>query len=178
MSAREKFEKILEAIIFYANAGIISKQVAEKLIEKHKEILEKDPTGKLFEKGIDGMKDAVKKFFEFYKDQNISWKEKLGVILPILARGWRELGEEVYNEYMFIFEKLKDASEETVKFVMQQIKDHFILLYRVLEYNPNCKCGNKTYYELITYEGEIPIKIEYLCEKCGQELLNSEKVAG
>jgi hypothetical protein len=178
MKPREKVERIIEGMLFYVkmgkNMGYVPQEILESVMNKLEELFA-PLTDEEIEKYIAEKKKAIKSFFELYARNDLSWREKLNY-LDKYIKATEIFGEEAHSYFQEQVEIIKnEAPEEVIKGLFLFIKEFLIILYKILEFTPTCKCGNKTVYEYTTYQGDIPIKVEFLCEKCGKELVSSFK---
>jgi hypothetical protein len=178
MKPRERVERIVEGMLFYIkmfkNTDYIPKEILESVMNKLEELFA-SLTDEEIEKYIAEKKKAIKSFFELYARNDLRWREKLNY-LDKYVKATEMFGEETHSYFQEQMEIIKNESpEEVIQGLFIFIKELLVILYKILEFTPTCKCGNKTVYEYTTYQGDIPVKVEFLCEKCGEGLVSSFK---
>jgi hypothetical protein len=108
--------------------------------------------------------------FELYLRKDISWKEKVDIYLKTASKYVKVFGEDYFNHLLKLAKFIKENyTDEGAKSFFEGVKSFAIFWYRFFEYTSVCRCGNKTEFEVMTYANDVPIKIEFLCEKCFYE---------
>jgi hypothetical protein len=168
MSAKEKLTRLIKGLEFFTKHGDLPVEFTYQVVGALR-FLQGITTEEELNTILNKTYEEIRQFFELYSRKDISLKEKAELFLKIFGKNIMRFNEQAYNQFVIMLKNYSN-NEEKLAEIFERLKYVELILFKALQFTPKCKCGERVNYEVVTYDPNgIPEKVEFLCEKCGQE---------
>jgi hypothetical protein len=174
MSVKERLTRLIEGLEFYTRNGVIPAEFTYQVIgalRLARGISTEEELNNILNKTY----EEIRQFFELYSRKDISWKEKSELYLKMFGKSIMLADEQAYNQFVMMLKNYFNNEEMLAK-IFEVLKELMLTIFKALHFTSTCKCGEKVCYDVVTYNPDgIPEKVEFFCEKCGQEIVEYYK---